>query len=1369
MEKKYYLGLDIGTNSVGWAVTDENYQLCKFRGKEMWGIRLFESANTASDRRLKRHSRRRLKRRTQRIKLLQEIFAEEIGKVDSTFFIRLNESKLHMEDKSVKEKYPLFISKEYNDVNYYKQYPTIYHLRKELISNSEPHDPRLVYLALHHILKNRGHFLIDGSLSESSDFNFVFGRLHTELLNELNWTVDIESNNDEIRNILLEKSMSKIDKLKEIKKILKIDAAKTEEEKRQAEIAEVVFKFILGNKGDLEKLFELDKKSLEISSFSFAEDDYEGKVRLALEEDLPEKLYIIDLIKNVYDWRILENTLKGAAYISDAKVLQYEKHKENLRLLKKLIYENFGKEVYKEFFVESNLEKVLNNYSAYVGHADKNGKKIDSKKNDGDKFFKEIKSRLESIEESAEGYEIAREILAMDSIEEFLPLQRSKSNGVIPNQIHKAELIKILDNAELYMPFLKEVDADGISNKEKIISIFEFRIPYFVGPLSDRHRKEGAHNWMVRREGQNGKIYPWNIEKIVDYEKSNEEFINRMTNKCTYLIGEDVLPKNSLLYSKYMVLNELNNLKVRGNKISEKVKQGIYQELFQNRAKVTGKMVLEHLRKDIPDLEKEDLSGFDNDFKTSLKAYLDFKKQIFGDDIDKIEVQKIVEDIIRWITIYGSDSKMIKNVILKHYPNVFTEEKLKKVAGFRYSGWGNFSQKFLSGIEGMDCETGEVFNLIDALWQTNNNLMQLLSKNFTFVDEIDKVNNQTTQKIEKVSYEELVDGLYVSPANKRAIWQSIQISEEIKKIMGCEPDKIFVEMARGGGEKNKRTTSRKEAIKALYKSCDEDVRALAEELDRFEERDLSSMKLYLYFTQMGRCMYTGESIDLEELLQGNDKWDRDHIYPQSKIKDDSIDNLVLVRKNENANKGNGKLDTGIQTKMHNYWRSLLKKGFISQKKYDRLTRKSEFSNEELAGFINRQLVETRQSSKAVAELLKQLNEKSQIVYVKAQLASDFRKHPLNMLKSRRVNDYHHGKDAYLNIVVGNVYDAQFTSNPLNWFKKNRDTEYSINKVFHFDVKIGDKVIWEKFEEHEENGAKIAKGGTLETVRKVMSKDNLLYTEYTYCEKGKLFDETLQRKGKKNVNIKLKSNLDVAKYGGYEGVNTSYFSLVEFDGKKGQRVKNIIGVPIYIANILEHKATAFKEYCENIRGMKNVEVLVPKIKKNTLMVVNGFEMRIRGESGTGGVNLVFKSAKQLHLDSRDAEIIRRIEKYLEKNREKKLNEAIDKISNEDLNHIYDVLLCKLSTVYDNRPSNKSKFIQDARDKFYEIGDLSQKAEVIDQIVNFMRCDISTTANLEKIGGSKGQGAMAVKKNTVCKEPVEIINQSVTGLFETRLKL
>lgn len=64
--EKYYLGLDIGTNSVGWAVTDPSYRLERFHKKDMWGIRLFEQADTAADRRTKRTNRRRLQRRHQR-------------------------------------------------------------------------------------------------------------------------------------------------------------------------------------------------------------------------------------------------------------------------------------------------------------------------------------------------------------------------------------------------------------------------------------------------------------------------------------------------------------------------------------------------------------------------------------------------------------------------------------------------------------------------------------------------------------------------------------------------------------------------------------------------------------------------------------------------------------------------------------------------------------------------------------------------------------------------------------------------------------------------------------------------------------------------------------------------------------------------------------------------------------------------------------------------------------------------------------------------------------------------------------------------------------------------------------------------------
>ena len=41
----YYLGFDIGTNSVGWCVTDLNYNVLRFNKKDMWGSRLFDEAD----------------------------------------------------------------------------------------------------------------------------------------------------------------------------------------------------------------------------------------------------------------------------------------------------------------------------------------------------------------------------------------------------------------------------------------------------------------------------------------------------------------------------------------------------------------------------------------------------------------------------------------------------------------------------------------------------------------------------------------------------------------------------------------------------------------------------------------------------------------------------------------------------------------------------------------------------------------------------------------------------------------------------------------------------------------------------------------------------------------------------------------------------------------------------------------------------------------------------------------------------------------------------------------------------------------------------------------------------------------------------
>lgn len=47
----YYLGLDIGTESVGWAVTDKYYVIPKFKGNAMWGVHLFDEGETSVKRR----------------------------------------------------------------------------------------------------------------------------------------------------------------------------------------------------------------------------------------------------------------------------------------------------------------------------------------------------------------------------------------------------------------------------------------------------------------------------------------------------------------------------------------------------------------------------------------------------------------------------------------------------------------------------------------------------------------------------------------------------------------------------------------------------------------------------------------------------------------------------------------------------------------------------------------------------------------------------------------------------------------------------------------------------------------------------------------------------------------------------------------------------------------------------------------------------------------------------------------------------------------------------------------------------------------------------------------------------------------------
>ena len=176
----------------------------------------------------------------------------------------------------------------------------------------------------------------------------------------------------------------------------------------------------------------------------------------------------------------------------------------------------------------------------------------------------------------------------------------------------------ILDNAQKFYPFLLEKDQDGYTPVEKIQKIFCFRIPYYVGPLNTAHQDKGGHSWSVRKK--EGKIYPWNFSEMIDEEESATKFIERMTNKCTYLIGEDVLPNNNV-FKKYQ--------------------------------RVTGKKVKDYLRINGVISKEQELSGFDQNFKSSLKIIQQLKHP-----------KRIQKNFITFLILRGTKSKQLKRICI---------------------------------------------------------------------------------------------------------------------------------------------------------------------------------------------------------------------------------------------------------------------------------------------------------------------------------------------------------------------------------------------------------------------------------------------------------------------------------------------------------------------------------------------------------------------------------------------------------------------------------------------------------------------------------------------------------------------------------
>ena len=1375
--KTWYLGLDIGTASVGWAATDTEYKIIRKNKKRLWGVRLFEEAKTAEERRGYRSSRRRLARRKWRLNLLEELFTQEIAKIDSNFFLRLKESQYHYEDKTHQVPYAIFNDKDYTDKDYYKEYPTIYHLRTKLMTEENP-DIRKVFLAIHHILKNRGHFLLQGQSFKAGNLNNLIKELLELDILHVGFEVT-EKVVDKIADISLEKKTSK-DKLNDIKELYP-------KEKQLLE----VFRLIFGGKPSLDKLFAIDEyKELDaaIKSVSFKEKIYE-EVRHDYEQVLSNYIELLDLAKLVYDSIILSDIKKEGKTLSESKVDFYNKHRDDLTKLKNLVKndsklsEDKKVELYTAIFKEDKDKG--SNYVNYIRKSD------EGKGCNYEDFKNFLVKELAKLEESAAKEEILRDL----ELELFLPLQRTKDNSVVPYQIHKEELVRILDNAAKYHNFLDEKDESGYSIREKVIQLLEFRIPYYVGPLnSSKKAREDGFAWSVRNKGyENTPVTPWNYEKVIDESASAEKFITNLTNKCTYLKGEDVLPKSSLLYSEFALLNELNALKYDGNRISLEARNAIMEKLFKQQGKKVTKTSIKNLLKAEGYIDgKGEITGIDITVKNDLKSYRDFKK-ILGNKFNS----EHVENIILWITLYGESRKLIKAKIEAVYGDIYSKEEIAKMSRLVYKDWGRFSRKLLTELVSKKLyneETGECLNIIGAMRQNNILFMELMADRFDYSQQIVKFNKELQEDVTEIT-PEILDDLYVSPSVKRSIWQTVRIVEELKKIIGCAPAKIFVETTRSNQGKKEPTSSREKQLKLAYKAVKKDVKELEKEIgainfdvlnDRLsseEQSKLKAKKLYLYYTQLGRCMYSGKQIDLENLY--TPEYDIDHIYPQSKVKDDSFTNTVLVERELNAKKGDRyPLSSDFQTPSNRkLWKFLKEKGLITDEKYNRLVRTEEFSDEELSGFIARQLVETSQSVKAVASILGELNPETSICYSKAENVSSFRQNfgkikdgnsksnnNEQLVKVREINNFHHAKDSYLNVVVGNVYDTKFTRNVFNFIKDKKDgRKYSLNKVFYENVSDSKTVAWEMDK-------------TIYQVEKVMNNNNILVTRRTSEQKGGLFDATVYKakvaaKAKDGVYYPLKTSnsvvKDVAKYGGYTSIGIAYYSIFEYTlvNKKGEeKITRIIPIPIYISQNIKD-STALIEFgksqifCRASEKIKDFKLLYRRLCIGSKININNYQYYIGGKSDE---RFYYDSAIQVTLDKKSEKYLKILSKYQNWKKENKDGELWENITKENNIELYNKLVEKMnSEIFTKKKSNKYNELnsEEIRNNFIKIS-VEEQAKVLLEILNLLT-NKKSIFDLKSIDIKAARGKISFNLTSLTQ--FSIIEQSITGFYEKEITI
>lgn len=740
-------------------------------------------------------------------------------------------------------------------------------------------------------------------------------------------------------------------------------------------------------------------------------------------------------------------------------------------------------------------------------------------------------------------------------------------------------------------------------------------------------------------------------------------------------------------------------------------------------------------------------------FASSLASYIDFTR-IFG-EIHSGNRQ-MIEEIIEWLTLFEEKS-IVKRQIQNKYGTQVTAQQLEAVCKLRYKGWGNCSAKLLKGLK--TTIDGDKASIIDILNTTNYNFIQIITnKKYEFAKQIDEYNEDNTMT--DITIED-ISRLHGSPAIKKGIWQTVKVMNELVQIMGHEPDNIFIEFARGEDDKV-RTKNRSAQIDRSYKKWKKVFKGekfsteVEKELKNKKYKDrLKEEKMYLYFLQNGKCMYSGETLDIDKLSL----YHIDHILPQTYTTDDSIENKVLVLGIANENKADNLL---ISQKIRNdrkaFWHYLYECGLMGEKKYKNLTRNA-IGEGEIKGFINRQLVETRQIIKNVTQLFTQRYANSNVLAVRAGLSSNYRE-KYGLYKSREINDFHHAHDAFLAVRIGMFLTKRFPGMEKDLiydaFLRYRSKQ---NKSSLLKSKHGYLMTFFDEVQCDENGVVIWNPDEDKAyIKSVLYSGNCQISRKKEELTGKFYNETIYPANYKKEKIPLKKNLSVEKYGGYSVKQSAYFIAVQ-----DENGKKIVGIPIHIKELEKTQSGAIDAYIKKELKTTSYRVLKDKICKYQEIIVNGNAMYL-----TAADEVI--NAKQFFFGDHYYDLYEALLKCLAD----KVPEDEKDQYDEKLVEVYNYIISKAERQYREYESAFEKIKQAVDFSMLSYDDKIGYLKEIFKITKASASCADITKYCSKDSEIKGITEIGRKKKYTFnsrkgKRNIIFVDKSVTGLYERRYTL